>query len=185
MKTLSINPKLIFSGILATILVIFFSQLDFHDTVEKQETKTSTTTKARTATPNYQLLYRGVAESHVHFHLAERGRVKPYGGHNNPRRHRDGDNHSVFTSWTTDVKTAFYYGTHDEFGPCDGIILVKLVDINNPDLVTDIRTVKDGDVYREYEYLLTGDIKGCFIFPVFMGDSWKELERKVLNTSIK
>lgn len=70
----------------------------------------------------YITLYRGVHAQHPDLPNAKKGMAVPRGGHNDPKRHNEGDNESVFTSWTVWEGVAKHFAGRKGQG---GVILEK------------------------------------------------------------
>jgi hypothetical protein len=93
-------------------------------------------------------VYRGVHAKHPQLENALRGRADPRGGHSNPWLHNQGDNHSIFTSWTTNRSKAVNEFALSE-GP-GGVLLEQMVPrsslIKSPDLLTEFEVLRKGPV---------------------------------------
>jgi hypothetical protein len=159
-----------------SILLLFGMLVSLFVVIKLVPGKAATRNIVRTTTTETfsKPLYRGVCERHIFYAEAEKGIAKPFGGHNDPIRHRNGNNESVYTSWTTDFRVAFEYATTDEFGnKCDGLILIAL---NLPTYrLTDISGKADGDIFREKEFLIKDIINGCVVIPVNRNDNWQKI----------
>ena len=174
----------IVTGLLLMLMWPFFDMMHLDYTEEKEadtETATSTKYRAHTATTNTIILFRGVPETHPKSEFAEKGIAVPFGGHDDPIKHRDGNTKSVYTSWTTNVKIAFEYATTDQYGkPCSGDVLVREFEFS-ADILTMVEDCGEGDIYHEKEYLTTGNVEGCVVIPVTAKGNWKEIERRLYD----
>jgi len=95
-------------------------------------------------------VYRGVHGNHPQFQSAIQGKAAPWGGHADAALHNAGNNQSVFTSWSTDYRTAVDFALQE--GP-GGVVLKQTVPRSS--LIT------SPDVFKEFEVLRTGPIQGA------------------------
>ena len=95
-------------------------------------------------------VYRGVHGNHPQFQNAINGKASPWGGHADAALHNAGNNQSVFTSWSTDYKTAVDFALQE--GP-GGVVLKQTVPRSS--LIT------SPDVFSEFEVLRMGPIEGA------------------------
>jgi len=151
--TTTFNFKPVFIGLLITTLVIY---LFSSNTMSSVKIKSSSFSKTETI----KLIYRGVPFGHKGYHDASDGIAKPFGGHSIPEQHRDGNNNSVFTSWTTDFMVAYRYATNDLYGRCSGILLIKKVDLSDARFVSS-EMMQGGDIFNEKEILVKGMLNGA------------------------
>ena len=149
--TTTIDYKLILTGVFLTCLILYFAGTG---------TMTKPLPRVVGKTTNIQIIYRGIPLGHPGYESAKDGIARPVGGNSTPWMHRDGQTNSVYTSWTTNLSVAYQYATRGLYGTCDGIILVKKVDLNN-DRITEIDKVPGGDLYNEYEILIKGMMNGA------------------------
>jgi hypothetical protein len=96
-------------------------------------------------------VYRGVHGSHPDVEAAYRGEANPMGGHSNPLAHNQGDNQSIFTSWSTDRNAALEHAT--QWGTSEGVLLEQTVPRSS--------LVPSPDLLRESEVLRVGPISGA------------------------
>ncbi|AUP79686.1 RHS repeat domain-containing protein [Flavivirga eckloniae] len=143
---------LISEGLVLTTYGYFAIQTFTHSDYE-----VSTTTKD-TELPSI-LLYRGVHAKHPGYASALMGVATPFAlgpvGHNDPALHNSediGNNHSIFTSWTTLKQIANYHAT--KHGP-GGLILTKRFRIN--------QLVPSPDIFDEGEWLVPGVVTGASV----------------------
>lgn len=146
--------QLAWIGVLISAIVLSFNTV----ATTKETTIPKTTSIAKT--DYVKFIYRGIPVGHKGYNLALDGISKPWGGHNNPELHRGGDVNSNFTSWTIDFTIAYKYATHNLYGPCEGVILMKKVDLSDNRFV-DANTMNGGDIYSESEILVKGMMNGC------------------------
>jgi len=107
-------------------------------------------TKLDAAKSDMTTVYRGVHAEHPQLPNALRGSAEPIGGHSNPLWHNQGDDASVFTSWTTDRSVAEWFAS--QRGP-GGVVLEQSVPRSS--LVT------SPDLLGEFEVLRVGPINGA------------------------
>lgn len=72
------------------------------------------------------------------------------GGHSSPLLHNQGDNASVFTSWSTDRGTAVSFGLQN--GP-GGVLLEQTVPRSS--------LIRSPDAFGEFEVLRRGSVEGA------------------------
>jgi len=96
-------------------------------------------------------VYRGVHAEHPQLANALRGRADPMGGHSSPLLHNQGDNASVFTSWTTNRSTAVNDFALSK-GP-GGVLLEQTVPRSS--------LIKSPDLLKEFEVLRQGPVSGA------------------------
>lgn len=96
------------------------------------------------------IVYRGVHAEHPQLTNALEGRAEPIGGHSAPALHNEGDNRSIFTSWTTDHNTAAWWA--QRYGP-GGVILEQTVNRST--------LIESPDIYSEFEVLRVGTVEGA------------------------
>lgn len=171
--TTTFNKKsaLLLMGTLSTFLVIYFAHV---------KVTPGKTTRPVTIEKFKLPLYRGISERHIYFNYAELGISKPFGGHNDPLRHRNGNNNSIFTSWTTDFNVAFKFATTDDFGNrCNGVVHIKTdVPVSR---LTDVKSLHEGDVFRESEFLISETVRGCMVIPVRFNDNWQKVLYNIIH----
>ena len=100
-------------------------------------------------------LYRGVSFGHPDYYNALMGMATPWGlngGHDSPMKHNQGNNFSIFTSWSVFKLTAQMWATAN--GP-GGLILTKQFN------ATEI--VPSPDIFREGEVLIPGVVTGATV----------------------
>ena len=95
-------------------------------------------------------VYRGVHAEHPDLPNALNGQAFPIGGHASPYLHNQGNNASVYTSWSTNrgVAETFANGS----GP-GGVVLQQRVPAN--------QLIKSPDKFKEFEVLRPGPISGA------------------------
>jgi len=171
--TSQINFKIIYFGFLVTgLIVLLFSN---GITISKPGSKVRPVSQ----TDCVKFIYRGIPCGHKFFDDAANGIARPYGGHSIPSLHRDGDNNSQFTSWSTDYTVAYHYATQGINGPCNGIILMKKVDLSGNRFV-DVNTIPGGDAFNEKEIFVKGMINGCI--PVLVKPG---MDKNAISTLLK
>jgi hypothetical protein len=173
--TTAINLKPIYAGLFISALVILlFSTV----TITKPDFKVKPLTK----TENMQFIYRGIPIGHPGYTNAMMGISAPMGGNNKAWQHREGQTNSPFTSWTTNLSVAYRYATTGFYGPCDGVILVKKVNLNN-DRFVDMEKEPGGNAYNESEILIKGLMNGCIPIVVKQNTSYNDL-LNIIKSSI-
>ncbi|MCW3463666.1 RHS repeat domain-containing protein [Chitinophaga nivalis] len=103
------------------------------------------------------ILYRGVHAKHDDLPNAKRGMAVPWGlkgGHNDPIRHNEDQNFSIFTSWTISEKEAIKWANERGSG---GVLLKKSFKIS--------RVVPSPDRFDEKEVLVPGIVTGAAVLP--------------------
>jgi len=95
-------------------------------------------------------LYRRVHADHPDYPNAMMGIATPWGGHSDPKKHNEGFNQSIFTSWTISKSVAQMWATSNGSG---GIILSKKFNISE--------LVPSPDIFREGEILVPGVVTGA------------------------
>jgi RHS repeat-associated protein len=98
-------------------------------------------------------LYRGVHGKHPDLPNAVNGMAVPRGldgGHDDANKHNEGNNSSIYTSWTTDKQVARLFAGRRGFG---GVILTKKFKKSE--------TVKSNDKFKQKEVLIPGVVTGA------------------------
>ena len=105
----------------------------------------------------YITLFRGVHKDHPDYPNALRGEAHPKGGHENPVAHNNGDNSSIFTSWSVNPWIAWSFATKQgkENG---GLVLIKQVHVSE--------ITPSPDKFFQGEVLLRGIVRGAIPIPV-------------------
>jgi hypothetical protein len=96
-------------------------------------------------------VYRGVHADHPDLPNAYNGQANPIGGHSNPTLHNQGDNNSIFTSWSTDRNIAVGHAT--QWGTTNGVLLNQNVPRSS--------LTPSSDSLLEFEVLRTGNVNGA------------------------
>jgi hypothetical protein len=170
--TTTINSKLVLFGLIISSLVIYMFATG-------TAVRPGSISKPMARTEYVKFIYRGIPFGHKQYQDALSGIANPIGGHTNPMLHRDGDNNSAFTSWTTDFMVAYEYATNGLYGPCKGIILMKKVDLSASRFV-DVNTLHGADIFNEKEIFVKGMINGCI--PVLVKPT---MERNEILNALK
>jgi len=102
------------------------------------------------------LLFRGVHAQHPDLGNAKMGIATPIGGHDDAKLHNDGNNKSVFTSWTNDIWWANKFAYKHGHG---GIILMKHFKTSE--------IVPSQDKFQQGEFLVRGIVTGALPVPAF------------------
>jgi len=184
---LSVNSTHLFSfkGLKPLFIILLFalvSSIVISKVINASSTKSIPITIPISLTyPNvgegaYEILYRGIPDTHTMSKFAEQGISKPFGGNATPLQHRDGDTRSKYTSWTRNLKIAINYATHDASGvPCDGWLLVKIFIIGDPNYID----MAGYDIFGEDEVLIKEIVKGCVPIRITSGMTFKEILTKI------
>lgn len=117
-----------------------------------------------------------------------KGTIKPHGGNATQVDHQHGNTNSNYSSWvevsslnTEKLKIILGYATHDPFDgtPCNGVIMVRKVNPSENNMY-DVEKFPLGDVFGEYEILVEGILRGCFVIHVTPQTTVFELRNKLL-----
>ncbi|MGW0177289.1 RHS repeat-associated core domain-containing protein [Rhodococcus sp. NPDC003322] len=103
----------------------------------------------------YEYLYRGVYYGHPAHADALDGVAVPWGGHHDPHLHNQGDNNSIFTSWTVDESIAQDFARSGN-GP--GVVL-QMPNVDGPTYTR----VPSPDAFGEFEVLIAGPVRNAEI----------------------
>jgi len=106
-----------------------------------------------------------------------KGIVKPNGGDATVLEHRDGNTESQYSSWVTidvydpelhkkiEVILGYSRRNMSTGRKQPGYLVFKKIDPFNNKMY-DISKIGSGDVYREFEILVKGEVTGCYVYPV-------------------
>jgi hypothetical protein len=173
---LQINARHVMAGLLVTGICLYM--LAHPAAISTPQTKT----RPGTATETVKCIYRGVPFGHPGYFDACEGIAKPMGGTATPLQHQDGYTNSPYTSWSVDIMVAYQYATNGLYGPCNGVILIKKVDLSGNRFV-DTKKMVTGDKYGEAEILVKGMMNGAIPLLVKPGLSKQEITQ-LLNSTI-
>jgi hypothetical protein len=173
--TIKINQKPVLLGIILSACVILYFA-----SAQGTLTAPRTNTRAVPKVDNFQFIYRGIPIGHRGYANATSGISAPLGGNSKPWQHRDGMTNSNYTSWTTELTVAYKFATTNAYGRCDGIILVKKVDVSG-DRFVNMEKEPGGDMFGEKEILVKGMINGCLPIKVTSGMNSSELLNLIKN----
>ena len=107
-----------------------------------------------TKKPPKLVLYRGVYVGHPDYQNALKGIAVPRGGNATPEEHNNGDNNSIYTSWSFWPQVADKFGGRK--GP-GGVVLTKTFEWNE--------VVPSLDKFGQGEVLVPGIVTGAIVTP--------------------
>lgn len=147
-----LNPQAGATGLAVPLVSAVATALHYFGKTKEGEGSSTTTVSQN----EYVLLYRGVHLGHPDYANALLGRATPRGGHQDPYKHNNGNNRSVFTSWTFLPTIANNFATlgGERNG---GIILMKLFKYSE--------ITPSPDMFREGEVLIRGNVNGALPIP--------------------
>jgi hypothetical protein len=99
-------------------------------------------------------LYRGVYNGHPDYGNALKGMAVPRGGSATPTEHNEGDNNSIYTSWSIYESVADKFGGRKGIG---GVVLIKTFDVR--------QVIPSPDKFQQGEVLVPGVVSGAIVIP--------------------